>query len=188
MTPEFIVSGILQNQEPAILALYDGIWKNRNALSRRSGRALEPEDQAQEIFITSWGAIRLGRLDNPAALWSFVDTIRYRINCRAFRSRVLFVDFDMARRMMAAPERTDALAIKHELDDCIEVVMQALGESDRRVLQMFYQEGRTAVEIQAEMHLDAKNFHLKKSDAMRRFLVILNKLRSATPCSNMSSI
>ena len=170
---ERIVAQIRAGDVAGQEALYEAFGRGVRFYLANQLQAEDIEDKVHDAFLTVLAAIRAGQVREPARLAGFVRTI-------AQRQVAGYIAEAMRRRSEAADPEEELLAPDESPDPEQEMMLRerrefvrrlllALPEIDRRILSLFYFEGRPAEQICRQLKISETQFRLRKHRAKERF-------------------
>jgi RNA polymerase sigma-70 factor (ECF subfamily) len=143
--------------------------------ARRLRDAAAAEDLAQEALRLTLEALRAGRIENPRALPAFLFQTARNACMHARRSKGR--EARALQRLPAAgaggvsPLAEDPLValVREERRRAARSALATLGESDRELLRLFYEEGLDAKEVSRRLGTTPEAVRVRKHRALSRF-------------------
>lgn len=169
-----IVARIREGDSAAMEELYAIFAKGIRYFLLRNLGAEDLDDRVHDCFLIVTEAIRRGDLRDPARLMGFVRTVVKRQIAAsievAVTRRKSQVEFEESLfRVTDWKDDPEQTLLSQQRSEIARKVMTGISRRDREILQRFYVDEQTQVQICEEMGLTYNQFRLLKSRAKARF-------------------
>ncbi len=130
-------------------------------------------DLTHDVFLAVVEAIRRNQLHDPARLMGFVKTVLQRKIAahlrETIRRRNLEQDITEYCTVADSGARPDEAVESSERTKMMQQVFHSLSQREREILERFYLQEQSAVQIREEMKLTGTNYRVLKSRAKAKF-------------------
>ena len=168
-----LVARIQSGDSGAMGELYGTFCDRTSGYLRDRLGSQDATDLTHDAFLAVVEAIRRNQLHDPARLMGFVKTVLQRkiaAHLRAtMRRRNLEQDITQQFSVADCGARPDDAVESRERTQIMQQVFNSLSQREREILERFYLQEQSAVQIREEMKLTCTNYRVLKSRAKAKF-------------------
>lgn len=168
-----LVSRIQSGDRGAMGELYSAFCDRTSGYLRHRLGNQDVADLTHDVFLVVVEAIRRDQLHDPARLMGFVKTVLQRkiaAHLRAtMRRRNLEQDITEQFSVADSGALPDDAVESSERAELMQEVFNSLSQREREILERFYLQEQSAVQIREEMKLTGTNYRVLKSRAKAKF-------------------
>lgn len=167
-----LVSRIRSGDSGAMGELYGAFCDRTSGYLRQRLGNQDITDLTHDVFLVVVEAIRRNQLDDPTRLMGFVKTVLQRKIAAHLRATIRRRNFEQditEYSVVDSGMRADQVVESRERTQIMRRVFSTLSQREREILERFYLEEQSEVQIRQEMKLTGTNYRVLKSRAKAKF-------------------